>query len=106
MGIGKCQKTRLGGGDGSGIPGKEGNQVVFAHAREGLFLPLRSIESGEAIYVFTASKWYRYIVKEIKEVLPTQIEVIAPTEDETLTLYTCSGFSDSKRLIVVAKPSE
>jgi len=26
-----------------------------------------------------------------------------PTPDETLTLYTCSGFADSKRLIVTAK---
>ena len=94
-----------GWGIGSGIPGEKGNQVIFAHAKEGLFLPLRSIKVGSQIYVLTDSDWYKYEIKEIKEVYPNQVEVIAPTEDETLTLYTCSGFADTKRLIVVAKPS-
>lgn len=92
-----------GWGTGSGLPGKNGNQVIFAHAREKLFLPLKDVEVGDGIYVLTDDDWYAYEVKEIKEVLPNQIEVIAPTEDETLTLYTCSGYQDSKRLIVVAK---
>jgi len=90
-------------GEGSGLPGQSGNQVIFAHAREGLFLPLRQVSLGMKVYVFTKGSWYQYEVKEIKEVTPSQIEVIAPTEDETLTLYTCTGFSDSKRLIVIAK---
>ena len=92
-----------GWGEGSGLPGERGNQVIFAHARRGLFLPLRDIKLGAKVYVLSKEKWYQYEVKEIKQVLPTQVEVIAPTEDETLTLYTCSGFTDSKRLIVVAK---
>ncbi len=90
-------------GEDSGLPGKPGNQVVFAHAREGLFLPLKDVSEGEVIYILTNSDWYSYKVAEIKEVLPNQTEVIAPTLDETLTLYTCSGFNDSKRLIVIAK---
>ena len=91
-------------GTGSGLPGEAGNQVIFAHAREGLFLPLRSIEVGQKVYVLNEDEWYKYEVYEIKEVYPNQVEVIAPTEDETLTLYTCSGYQDSKRLIVIAKP--
>lgn len=91
-------------GKGSGLPGEVGNQVIFAHAREGLFLPFRSIKEGMAIYVTTNDGWYSYEVKEIKEVTPDNTEVIKQTEDETLTLYTCSGFNDEKRLIVIAKP--
>lgn len=94
---------RAGFGLGSAYPQETGNQVIFAHAREGLFLPLKSVQTGQRIYVLTAAKWYTYEVKEIKEVLPSQKEVIAPTADATLTLYTCTGFADSKRLIVVAK---
>ena len=90
-------------GSSSGLPGEKGNQVIFAHAREGLFLPLKGVVKGMKIYVTTKDKWYSYEVKEIKEVTPDRIEVIAPTDTETLTLYTCSGFQDSKRLIVVAK---
>lgn len=90
-------------GSGSGLPGKTGNQVIFAHAHDGLFLPLKNIKVGMSIYVLTDNDWYQYSVKEIKEVYPSQVEVISPTEDETLTLYTCSGFKDSKRLIVISK---
>jgi len=119
-----------GWGEGSGVPGKPGNQVIFAHAREGLFLPLKEVEEGMKIYVLSedsldlstlpedfaqayreetgqeevrSSNWYSYEIVEIKEVYPNQTEVIEPTDDETLTLYTCSGFNDTKRLIVVAK---
>ncbi|HET7098831.1 MAG TPA: sortase [Patescibacteria group bacterium] len=90
-------------GEQSGYPGQPGNQVIFAHAREGLFLPLKDIKIGAKIYVMTDDKWFAYEVKEIKDVLPNQIEVIAPTLDETLTIYTCTGYQDSKRLIVTAK---
>lgn len=90
-------------GDGSGLPGEVGNQVIFAHARKGLFLPLREVEEGMKVYTFTDSDWYTYEVTEIKEVLPNETEVIAETEDERITLYTCSGFNDSKRIIVIGK---
>lgn len=90
-------------GEQSGYPGQPGNQVIFAHARKGLFLPLKDVQMGAKVYVMTDDKWYSYEVKEIKAVYPNQLEVIAPTTDETLTLYTCTGYEDSKRLILVAK---
>ncbi|MFZ5933143.1 MAG: sortase [Patescibacteria group bacterium] len=90
-------------GLGSNEPGSAGNTVIFAHARRGLFLPLREVKLSDKVYVMTKDDWYSYQVNEIKEVLPNDISVIKPTEDETLTLYTCSGFADSKRLIVIAK---
>lgn len=92
-------------GLGSAYPEEVGNEVIFAHARPGLFLPLKDAKIGQKIVVFTKDKWYSYTVSDIKEVNPNQIEVIAPTQDSTLTLYTCSGFADSKRLIVTAKRS-
>jgi LPXTG-site transpeptidase (sortase) family protein len=90
-------------GLGSAIPGSTGNTVVFAHARDKLFLPLKQIKENTVVYILTQDKWYTYEAREIKEVLPNDVSVVAPTEDETLTLYTCSGFADSKRLIVTAK---
>ena len=92
-----------GWGEGSGVPGEKGNQVIFAHAREGLFKPLQFIKVDDRIYIFTNSVWYSYKVQDIKEVYPNQTEVIAPTEDEILTLYRCSGYADTKRLIVIAR---
>lgn len=90
-------------GLGSAYPQDIGNQVIFAHAKAGLFLPLKEVKVGQKVYVFTKDSWYTYQVQQIKEVLPSQVEVIAPTKDAVLTLYTCSGFADSKRLIVTAK---
>lgn len=90
-------------GEGSAYPQDSGNQVIFAHARPGLFLPLKEAKIGQKVYVFTKNSWYTYSIKDIKEVLPSQVGVIAPTTSAVLTLYTCSGFADSKRLIVTAE---
>ena len=93
----------VGWGKGSSPPGYQGNQILFAHVREGLFGNLDKIKLDDNIYVFNESRWYSYFVKEIKEVYPGETEVIEQTEDERLTLYTCSGFRDEKRLVVVAE---
>lgn len=90
-------------GLGSAYPEEKGNQVIFAHARAALFGPLKEIKTGANITVMTYSQWYSYTVTEIKEVLPSQTEVIAPSTEAVLTLYTCTGYADSKRLIVTAK---
>ncbi len=91
-------------GVGSAHPGEVGNMVIFAHAREGLFLPLREVKKEELVYILSADKWYRYKVSDIKFVDPSQVEVIKPTSNEQVTLFTCSGFLDSKRLVVTALP--
>lgn len=91
-------------GIGSANPGENGNIIIFAHARTGLFYNLKDLKNDAPVYLLTKDRWYRYRVREIKSVYPNQVETIAPTTDETLTLYTCSGFLDEKRLLVIAKP--
>lgn len=98
-------KDSAGFGQGSSLPGEQGNIVIFAHARQGLFLPLNKVKLGTKIYILSINKYFSYQVSDIKEVNPNQIEVISQTPQETLTLYTCSGFLDKKRLIVIAKPT-
>ena len=93
-----------GWGVGSGVPGEGGNQVIFAHARDGLFASLKDAEEGMRILVLTNDSWYEYEVAIIDEVYPRNTRYIEQTENEILTLYTCSGFNDTKRLIVIAEP--
>jgi len=100
----ETSETTASHGLGSKNPGESGNIVIFAHAREGLFLDIRGIEKDSVVYVLTKDKWHRYKVTETSEVLPTETRVVAPTESEELTLFTCSGFFDEKRLIVKALP--
>lgn len=90
-------------GEQSGEPGKPGNQVIFAHNTQDLFRPLYHIREGELILVSTKSRIYTYQVTSMKQVFPTDVSVVAYTPDETLTLYTCSGPSDSTRFVVTAK---
>ena len=90
-------------GAGSAYPGTLGNTVVFAHAREGLFLPLRKVKKGNRIYILTNDRWHRYVVHSISTVAANETHVISQTRDETLTVFTCSGFLDTKRLVVQAK---
>lgn len=90
-------------GMGSAYPGQIGNMVMFAHARPHLFLDLQNVTVGDDIYVLTDKKWFVYTVSAITQVTPDQVEVIAPTSDERVTLFTCSGFADENRFIVVGK---
>jgi LPXTG-site transpeptidase (sortase) family protein len=91
-------------GLGSGTPGTKSNTVIFAHARQGLFYNLKDVKLNDIVYIFTKNQWYRYRVNKIIAVYPNQTEVIKPTKSEVLTLYTCTGFYDEKRLIVTAVP--
>lgn len=91
-------------GLGSANPGERGNVVIFAHAREGLFLGIKDIKKDDSVYVLTNDKWYRYKVSEVSDVYPSDIKVVMPAGNEELTLFTCSGFFDEKRLIVKALP--
>ena len=100
----ELSKNTASHGEGSASPGEKGNIVVFAHARQGLFYNLKDVKKDDVIYIFTKDKWRTYKVRDITSVFPNQIEVIKPTTDETLTLYTCTGFYDEKRLIVRATP--
>ncbi|MBI4137449.1 sortase, partial [Candidatus Roizmanbacteria bacterium] len=101
----ELSETTASHGIGSANPGQNGNIVVFAHARGELFGPLRDIQKNEIVYILTKDRWFRYAVDETKLVSPDQVEHIKPTDAEQLTLFTCSGFLDTKRLIVHAKPA-
>lgn len=103
QGYWKVYPDKAGFGDGSSFPGLKGNTVIFAHARIGLFLGLKNVKLNDTVYVLTKNEWMSYKVRDIKTVFPDNLNVIAPTPDETLTLFTCSGFADSTRLIVTAK---
>ncbi len=101
----ETSETTASHGDGSSNPGTGGNVVIFAHARVGLFYNLKDVKKDDIIYVFTKDRWYRYKVGEIKSVYPADVTTVSPTKKEVLTLFTCSGFFDEKRLIVKAYPA-
>jgi len=91
---------------GSGVPGRKGNSVIYGHNKNNLFGPIRWLKVGDEIRIKNRKgEEFLYKVKETKTVSPENIEVLAPTKDSTLTLYTCTGFMDRQRFVVVAKIS-
>lgn len=88
---------------GSGIPGKPGNMVIYGHNKRKLFGPILWIKKGAEIKIENKKgETFNYLVEETKTVLPTHVEVLMPTENSMVTIYTCTGFMDTKRFVVTA----
>jgi LPXTG-site transpeptidase (sortase) family protein len=73
------------------LPWHGGNTVFAAH-RDTFFRPLAHIRKGDVIKFSTANAAFEYVVKELKVVEPTAVEVLEPTSAATLTLITCFPF--------------
>lgn len=84
----------------SSIPGK-GNTILYAHDRTGLFGDLYKLKTGDEIDIYNGG-WNTYMVTEIHAVTPTDVNSVFGNENR-LTLYTCEGTFDAKRLVVYAK---
>lgn len=86
----------------SETPG-QGNVIVYAHNRTGLFGDLDRLKIGDEIKLEYEGTTFVYTVAISRKVLPTDVEAIISHENQ-LTLYTCDGAFDQKRLVVIAKP--
>jgi LPXTG-site transpeptidase (sortase) family protein len=89
----------------SARPSEGGNVVVYGHNTKKIFAPLHQVKTGDIITLTTEDgRAHEYQIDQITTVTPDQIEVVLPTDHEVLTVYTCTGWLDSKRLIIKAKP--
>jgi len=89
----------------SALPGQNGNIIIYGHNKRSIMGNIRALKGNEIITLTTKNgEKHQYEIGLIKEVDPDQTEFLEPTNEETLTLYTCSGFLDKKRFIVQAKP--
>ena len=90
---------------GSGYPGEKENIVIYGHNKNSILGPIRWLNKGDEIKIQNEEgKYYIYKVEETKEVEASDIKYVSPTGQEMLTIYTCTGFLDSKRFMVIAKP--
>jgi len=89
---------------GSGIPGQKSNVIIYGHNKKHLFGPIRWLKEGEEIKIINRrGEEYIYSIIQTKTVTPNAVAILAPTEDAILTLYTCTGFFDRGRWVVVAQ---
>lgn len=102
---GKWQDTKDGVSflTSSTAPGVGGNSIFYGHNWPSLLGNLTKIKPGDKIFVTLSEKGMQvYTVKYITVVTPDQTHILDTTSDSRLTLYTCTGFLDSKRFVVTA----
>lgn len=76
---------------GTALPGERGN-AAFAGHRDTFFRPLAAIHPGDMMSIATLQGTYRYQVEFTRIVRPTDVSVLYPTGQDTLTLVTCYPF--------------
>lgn len=89
----------------SSHPGEPGNIIIYGHNKRSILGNIRALKGDETITITTLDgAEHLYKISQIAEVDPSETQFLQPTDEETLTIYTCSGFLDKKRFIVQAKP--
>lgn len=90
----------------SSVPGDRGNSIIYGHNWSNLLGALPKIKPGQKIeIVFDNNEKRTFTVEHTLVVTPDQTSVLENTNDKRITLYTCTGFLDSKRFVVTAVAS-
>lgn len=87
----------------SANPGERGNLVLSAHndVFGEIFRHLDQLEPGDEIIVYAGGQRYRYEVSGSRIIGPTQVDVMLPTNEPTVTLISCYPYLvDSQRIVV------
>lgn len=97
----------LGHEPGTAYIGEIGNCVIAGHRNYSFgkfFNRLNEVEIGDNIYVDTKDATYKYEVYDIIVVEPDDLSVLDNTDEEIITLYTCTPVViGTHRLVVKAK---
>jgi LPXTG-site transpeptidase (sortase) family protein len=87
----------------SPLPGEKGNSIIYAHNWASLFGGLTAAKPGQKIEVMYANgSRKKFLVESTATVSQNEASILAPTKDKRITLYTCAGWFDTKRFVVVA----
>jgi LPXTG-site transpeptidase (sortase) family protein len=91
-------------------PDKGGNTIITGHRFKYLppsnltFYLFDKLEAGDTFSIFWDKKYYFYKIKEVKIVEPTDLSILAPTKEPTITMYTCNPvYSQKERLVVIGE---
>ena len=76
---------------GTALPTKGSNCVITAH-RDSFFRRLAGVRAGDAVFLSGDGGEREYRLANRRVVLPTEVSVLEPTEEEQVTLVTCYPF--------------
>ncbi len=90
---------------GTPNPGENGNIVLSGHndVFGEVFRDLDRLMPGDTVILFSSQRQYTYVITGTQIVEPTQVEVMNPTSNPTLTLISCYPYLiDTHRIVVSA----
>lgn len=92
-------------------PDRGGNTVLsghrFTYGGPAVFYHMDKLATGDDIVVYWNKQRHVYKVSQVRVMPPGGREILAPTEDETLTIYTCTPLVTARnRLVIIAKKFE
>ncbi len=84
-------------------PGARGNSVLYGHNWTSILGSLPKIKTGEKIMIVMDNGEVReFEVNYTSIVDPSNTTILDNSMDTRITLYTCTGFLDSKRFVAIA----
>ncbi len=87
----------------SPVPGDYGNSILYGHNWASLLGPIVTIKPGARLEVVMTDHTKKvFVVKFVSVVTPDETHILEASNDTRITLYTCTGFLDSKRFVVTA----
>jgi sortase A len=91
-GVGHTELRRaVGHIPGTALPGEPGNVGVAGH-RDTFFRPLENLKLKDKIRISTPQGDFQYEVESLRIVNPDNVDVLAPSHENVLTLVTCYPF--------------
>lgn len=88
----------------SPIPGEKGNSILYGHNWPNLLGNLQEVKPGDKITIIYSNNTSKdFEIEYLTKVSPSDTEILKNSDDNRITLYTCTGFLDTQRLVVVAK---
>lgn len=85
------------------IPGEKGNSILYGHNWQSLLGNLDKVKTGDKITIIYSDNSTKNFQVEYKtRVKPDNISILNNSSDKRITIYTCIGFLDSERLVLVA----
>ncbi|MFC1722162.1 sortase [Patescibacteria group bacterium] len=91
----------------SPLPSEQGNSVYYGHSKKSVLGNLKEVNNGDQIVIgMSDGTEIKFRVADKFIVTSDQLHILSNTKDSRITLYTCTGFLDSKRLVVIATPND
>jgi sortase A len=102
------EELKMGAGQrlGTANPGERGNVVISGHndVYGEIFRYLEDLNIGEEVTIYAGDTPHKYLVVAKMVVQPTEVSLLEPTPNATLTLITCHPYMiDTHRLVVVSE---